>query len=69
MRTLALHMVANPELRCSRHAEDSRYALPSRNDGGDPVAPSCGLILEGPQDGERYLSKATMPVAAPTRAE
>lgn len=39
---------AHPELRCSRHAEDSSYASPSQN-GGDP---SCGLILEGPWDGE-----------------
>jgi hypothetical protein len=46
VRTLASRMIASPELSCSRHAEDSSYASPSRN-GGDPVAPSRGLILEG----------------------
>jgi hypothetical protein len=47
-------MVASPELRCSRHAEDSSYALPSR-DGGEPVAPSCGRILDGPRAGKRVF--------------
>jgi hypothetical protein len=53
-RTLASRMVASPELRCSRHAEDSSYALPSR-DGGEPVAPSCGRILDGPRAGKRVF--------------
>jgi hypothetical protein len=63
-------MVASPELKCSRHAEDSSYASPSQN-GGEPVAPSCGVILKGPLDGESVFvdSDGAMPANAPSRAE
>jgi hypothetical protein len=63
-------MVASPELKCSRHAEDSSYASPSQ-DGGEPVAPSCGVILKGPLDGESVFvdSDGAMPANAPSRAE
>ncbi|KAH7063907.1 hypothetical protein BKA63DRAFT_184904 [Paraphoma chrysanthemicola] len=40
------HGRGHGELSVPRHAEDSKYASPSQ-DGGDPVTPSRGLILEG----------------------
>jgi hypothetical protein len=70
----ALRMVASRELRCSRHAEDSSDASPSQ-DGGEPVASWCGLIVEGALETAKvYLSMVTVTVpvpasAAPSRAE